>query len=205
MGQASKRKAERRTSAPTPPSQSRTWVFTSIIVAVIVLGGGLIAFVALSGGSSEDAAVIPPEGTQVVDPETLSRQHVESPAYQVPAPSGGEHLGIWLNCGVYDTPQPTGNIVHSLEHGAAWVSYSPDLGAEDVDKIRDLAKLDPFVIVSPNPDLPAGEIDAVAWGYSLPTFSADDPRLAEFVTMFARGPQTPEPGATCSGGVGRPI
>ena len=33
----------------------------------------------------------------------------------------------------------------------------------------------------------------------------NDSRLAEFARRYANGPQSPEPGALCSGGVGSPI
>ncbi|MPZ29305.1 MAG: DUF3105 domain-containing protein, partial [Micromonosporaceae bacterium] len=46
---------------------------------------------------------------------------------------------------------------------------------------------------------------ASAWGKQLPLDSADDPRLKEFVRTFAQGPQTPEPGAPCTGGAGEPV
>lgn len=41
---------------------------------------------------------------------------------------------------------------------------------------------------------------ASAWGKQLALPSADDPRIAEFVRAFRAGPQTPEPGAPCTGG-----
>jgi hypothetical protein len=45
--------------------------------------------------------------------------------------------------------------VHSMEHGAVWITYRPDLPAEQVDKPRELATSKTYVLVSPYPDLQA--------------------------------------------------
>ena len=41
---------------------------------------------------------------------------------------------------------------------------------------------------------------ASAWGAQLRLEGADDPNLERFISSYRKGPQTPEPGATCSGG-----
>jgi hypothetical protein len=92
--------------------------------------------------------------------------------------------------------------VHSLEHGAVWITFHPDLPPDQVGALRRLAR-QTFVIASPFPDLPT-PIVASAWGHQLRLPSATDPRLAQFVRYFRLGPQTPEPGAACTGGVGIP-
>lgn len=133
-----------------------------------------------------------------------SNLHVEGPIdYDADPPSGGDHAPPpeWLDCGVYDVPVPNENAVHSLEHGAVWFAHDPDADV-DVDALVALAGDAPDrVIVSPYPDLPAPVV-AVAWERRLETDSADDPRLAEFLETYVNGPAAPEPGATCSGGVG---
>jgi hypothetical protein len=43
-----------------------------------------------------------------------------------------------------------------------------------------------------------------AWGKQLTVDGADDPRVDRFFSQFVQGPQTPEPGATCTGGLGAP-
>jgi hypothetical protein len=44
---------------------------------------------------------------------------------------------------------------------------------------------------------------ASAWRKQLRLQSASDPDLERFVRAYQQGPQTPEPGATCTGGIGR--
>ena len=45
---------------------------------------------------------------------------------------------------------------------------------------------------------------ATAWGKQLKLESPEDPDLERFVRAYRQGPQTPEPGAVCTGGVGEP-
>jgi hypothetical protein len=44
----------------------------------------------------------------------------------------------------------------------------------------------------------------VAWGKQLSLQSAEDPDLERFIGAYRQGPQTPESGAACTGGIGRP-
>ena len=47
-------------------------------------------------------------------------------------PAGGEHFNIWQNCGIYNEPIETGNAIHSMEHGALWITYQTDLAADEI-------------------------------------------------------------------------
>ena len=135
----------------------------------------------------------------------LSRNHVTTPVTypQVP-PVGGNHAPVWLNCGVYTAPVANENAVHSLEHGAVWITYQPSLPASQVATLKADAKNQLYVIVSPYPGLPAPVV-ASAWGKQVQLTGADDSRLEKFIKAYEQGPQTPEPGAACTGGVGTPV
>src|SRR5690606_15236745 len=119
-------------------------------------------------------------------------------------PVGGPHNPLWQNCGIYAEPVPSEQAVHSMEHGAVWLTYRPDLAEADVAQLLELVAGKSHALLSPFPDLPAPVI-ASAWGVQLKVESASDPRLAQFVEQFHSGPQTPEPGAPCYGGVGTPL
>ncbi len=45
---------------------------------------------------------------------------------------------------------------------------------------------------------------ASAWGKQLRLEGADDPDLESFIQSYFQGPQTPEPGAACTGGIADP-
>ncbi len=130
--------------------------------------------------------------------------------YADDVPAGGIHSDVWQNCGIYTEPVATGNVMHSLEHGAAWVAYNPEkLSAEDVGALQNVvrqqlqANREPMVILSPKTGL-SSPIVATAWQAQLTLDAPDDPRLVQFLEMFQVGPYTPEPGAPCTGGVGNP-
>jgi hypothetical protein len=93
--------------------------------------------------------------------------------------------------------------VHTVEHGAVWITYSPDLAQDQVSELRELANSRDCILVSPYDGLDSPVV-ASAWGKQLSLEGAGDPALNRFVGSYLRGPQTPEPGASCSGGIGTP-
>jgi hypothetical protein len=116
--------------------------------------------------------------------------------YSHTPPLGGDHSPVPLNCAVYTEPVPNENAVHSLEHGAVWLTYLPGVNPAP---LAELAKIDPsYVLVSPYPGQPA-KVIATAWGYQLRVDSATDPRLKQFVEEFHGGGQGGEKGAACAG------
>ena len=88
--------------------------------------------------------------------------------------------------------------MHSLEHGAVWITYQPDLPAAEKEALRTLAADQPYLLVSPYPGLDSPLV-ASAWGAQLRLEQADDPRLPAFIARYAGN--GPEPGATCDTGV----
>lgn len=133
----------------------------------------------------------------------VSANHTNDPvSYDQDPPVGGDHRPGWLNCGVYTQPVPNEYAVHALEHGAVWITYQPDLHEADVATLTD-ALPDTYMVLSPYPGQDAPVI-ATAWGHQLRLGTADDPRLGEFIRTYRLGPQTPEPGAACTGGLDAP-
>jgi len=178
-------------------SSSRRWWF-------VILGGGAVVTVAVILLLLQPAAPIGMLDGMVSYPN-LPRTHSEAPQqYAQTPPAGGVHSAVWQNCGIYDQLVRNENAVHSLEHGAVWLTYRPDLPAAAIETLRSLARGHDHVILSPYPDLPHAVV-ATAWGLQLPVEDASDPRLSLFITRYENGPQTPEPGAVCSGGTGTPI
>lgn len=131
-------------------------------------------------------------------------QHAEGAlTYTETPPVGGVHNLVWLNCGSYDTPVPNQNAVHSMEHGAVWITYQPDLPPADRATLRALVQGHDHILLSPYPGLPA-KIVASAWNVQLKIERADDPRLRTFIRTYEGATQAPESGASCRGGIGMP-
>lgn len=126
--------------------------------------------------------------------------HVNSRVtYKETPPVGGEHNPAWQNCGAYDQPINNENGVHSMEHGAVWITYRPDLPKAQVDKLTSMVT--DYVLLSPYPGLPAPVV-ASSWNHQLLLTGADDPRLPKYIAKYKQNPNyTPEFGAACTGGI----
>lgn len=162
------------------------WGALGVVLALII---GVVVFAVASRPGLE----------AVTEYDELGRDHVaEAVEYPQDPPVGGDHNSAWWNCGIYTDPIPPYHAVHSLEHGAVWLTYQPDLPADQIETLTDLADQE-FMLLSPD-DTQTSPVVATAWGRQLEVDSADDDRLPIFITEFRQGPQTPEPGAACTGG-----
>ena len=90
------------------------------------------------------------------------------------------------------------NMVHTLEHGAVWITYNPTkVAAGDLDILKGLVQGVDYMVMSPYPTLDQ-PISLQAWGHQLKVTSASDPRVKQFITALLRNPYNyPEVGATC--------
>ena len=158
----------------------------------------LLIYFATSRNSPDDTNL---EGLQTF--QVRGGHTTEPVTYPEVPPVGGIHHAAWQNCGVYSQPIANENGVHSLEHGAVWITYQPDLPAAEVEKLKTLTRQSGYRLLTPYPDLPS-PIVISAWGYQLQLEQADDARLMQFITSFEQSPRAPEPGASCSGAVGEP-
>jgi hypothetical protein len=80
-------------------------------------------------------------------PEAADRTHVAVPGgpptmppistYPSVPPASGPHGATPWSRGVYSTPPPIDQVIHSLEHGAAVVWYAPDVSGDELAKIED--------------------------------------------------------------------
>jgi hypothetical protein len=121
--------------------------------------------------------------------------HTEAPvSYPQVPPVGGIHNPLWQQCGFYAEPVPNEKAVHSLEHGAIWITFRPDLPQAEIDALATLARSRNLILVSRwDNGLPAPVV-ATGWGRQLRLQSASDPRLLEFVRLYANlGPETNAP------------
>lgn len=158
-----------------------------------------------AGGKAEDPDQAPPkdppEGVRTY-PASTNRNLSGSITYDQDPPINGDHAPYWQNCGFYSSPVENEAAVHSLDHGAVWVTYRPDLPNDQVDILRDIARED-YVLVSPYPGLSAPVV-ATAWRNQLTLEDAEDPRLRQFVDQFRVSQTAPRSGNGCTGGRGQP-
>ena len=174
-------------------------IITAWTVGVAVAAGLVIFAVTSTMPKSPPAAI---DGVQSFS--GLSSNHVTTPVkYAQTPPVGGNHSAVPLNCAVYSEPVPNENAVHSLEHGAVWVTYDPTaVSGAQLDALRkDIPST--YAILSPYSGDPSPVV-ASAWGVQLKASGVNDPRIKDFIAKYRSAKSAPEPGAPCSGGVDGP-
>ena len=189
--------AKRKAPGTTSPAVSRDWRRPALIVGAVVILAALVFFIA-SGVASEIFGA--PEGVLAVP--VGEPRHVEGEIEYDGHPAGGEHSAVWLNCGVYSQPVEEENAVHSLEHGAIWITYPAGDATVDIDRLNGYAGRNK-VIVSPVLEQ-SSPVLVTAWANQMDASDAGDPRIAQFIVEFAGAGSAPEPGGRCDGGIGQP-
>jgi uncharacterized protein DUF3105 len=196
--------AKKRTikkAIPNAQEPQKPKSFDQILIGTVILATILIiGFLGINAWNNRSVDIEGVERTY-----EIVRQHQEDLAYDPNLPpAGGAHSSTWQNCGIYVLPIGTGNVLHSLEHGAVWITYQPNLAPDDVEFLRRITRGSGKRILSPYP----GQADVVvvsSWGYRLQVDSARDARIEQFARTFEDAGDAPEPGAVCSRGTGQPI
>lgn len=187
-----------------PVKKPFPWGFAAGAALLAVLLIGILGYAVSHTGSGFKTAADKLDATfpgiQVV--KNPSSNHVSTrvayPGAATAAPDSGNHNAIPQSCAVYDAALVPEHAVHSLEHGAVWVTYRPDLPADQVAALKTLIDGNSYRLLSPYP----GQSSAVglqAWGRRLGVPSASDPRVVRFLDGYTQGPQTREKGGACSG------
>ncbi|MFI7136887.1 DUF3105 domain-containing protein [Streptomyces massasporeus] len=182
-----------------------------VVVAGLVVGGVVLVrsqddkgsdTAAASDSSGKGKFVTGEDGVKTWEGK-LSRNHVSKAVkYASEPPVGGDHNQVWMNCNgdVYTEKLNNTNAVHSLEHGAVWVTYNAAAKKADIDALAAKVKKTPYTLMSPMDDQ-KDPIMLSAWGHQRTVTSASDPNVDKFFEKFVQGEQTPEPGAACTNGL----
>ncbi|MFF5793305.1 DUF3105 domain-containing protein [Paeniglutamicibacter sp. NPDC012692] len=198
-----KREEAQAVLAKAKAKEKRTKILTISIAAAAILAIAVPTAVVLSGAAQkkaevQSAAKAPIDGVQNYTIGTV--QHTQNPVTYPQKPGvGGDHFPVWKNCGIYTEPVQETAAVHSLEHGAVWITYD-GISDADVKALNEVVGDRTYMLLSPFPGQGA-KIKLSAWGEQLSVDSPTDPRIATFITKYRQGPQTPEPGAACTGGI----
>ncbi|WP_330291553.1 DUF3105 domain-containing protein [Streptomyces sp. NBC_00576] len=186
----------------------------TIGVSVVIVAGLVVGATVLVKKQSDDSDtaatdskgagkfVTGADGVKTWD-KKLTQNHVTKTVnYPMEPPVGGDHNQVWMNCNgdVYAKALNNMNAVHSLEHGAVWVTYNTKASKTDIDALAAKVKKTPYTLMSPD-DKQADPIMLSAWGKQRTVASATDPNVDKFFEEFVQGKQTPEPGAACTNGL----
>lgn len=159
-------------------------------LAVILIGSAFLFKLNLTGKtisnpSSELGEEIP----------ILGRGHVSEGikvAYNSNPPTSGDHWPQPAEWGFYDYDEPIQDeiLVHNLEHGGIWISYS-DFDKETDSKLKVIAEKYPqAVIVTPRPQNDA-KIALASWGRLLKLDKFDEELIISFIKNNVN--KAPEP------------
>jgi hypothetical protein len=188
-------------------------ITASVVIVCGLVAGGVVLVRSQSDGGSDTAAsdssakgkfVTGKDGVKTWEGK-LSRNHVtKAVKYASVPPVGGDHNPVWMNCNgdVYTKEINNTNAVHSLEHGAVWVTYNAAAKKSDVDALAAKVKKTPYTLMSPV-DGQKDPITLSAWGHQRTVTGASDPNVDKFFEKFVQGEQTPEPGAACTNGLSK--
>jgi hypothetical protein len=198
-------KGGRRTT-PVVVNRSLPWGMIAATAAVVIFAVAVIGYAVIKVERSKpvdpakgiaDAAKIP----GIFHEPIAAREHTtDAVKYDRNPPIGGNHDANWADCSgtVYAQPLRNENAVHTLEHGAVWIAYRPDLGAGDVDKLKSVVDGKNYTLMSPYPGLKSA-VSLQAWGYQLALDSVNMDLVNRFLRdLRDNGNNAPEPHGVCA-------
>lgn len=165
-------------------TEQKVFIGGGIATLVIIVGG--IFFVANTGPSTK-----PLMGQEVKIGESSHVPAGTKVSYTSDPPAGGHHYDDPVHAGFYDKPQPDGNLVHSLEHGAVIIWYNPNkLSKDQIESLKKIFNQ----LGGKSITVPRDSIDTPlalsSWGRALRLSAIDEKQIkAFFETNRDRGPE----------------
>lgn len=164
--------------------KQRLLVWILIILAVVVLVGGIVWY------KRESQKSLP--GQFIAD---QGREHValgHPHEYNSNPPTSGPHFATTAEWGIYKEELPDETLIHNLEHGGIWISYKPEISEEIRKKLENFYdKWGRKVVIAPRAKNDS-DIALTAWNH-LDKFSASeysDERVDKFIKAFRnKGPE----------------
>ncbi|MCW2141376.1 Protein of unknown function (DUF3105) [Actinoplanes cyaneus] len=201
-------KKGRKPVTPVKVSGSRNWGPIAVAGAVVLIAVGIIGYgvyASVQGSRDWTDKLADIQGVvnyRAQKNATLDdRTHKDGAlTYVTSPPVGGAHNPTWQNCmgDVYSAPIANEHAVHSLEHGAVWVTYKQGLAADQVAVLQKKVEGKDYMFMSPFAGLDKN-VSVQVWGYQYKTDDANDKAIDDFIAA-ARLKASMEPGAACSSG-----
>lgn len=160
--------------------------------ALVALGVLVVWFFFLRDTSPDSI-----EGHEIASfPNIGSNQHGPPYDYQTKPPVAGNHDPLPAACGTHAVAIKDEMLVHSFEHGAVAVLYSPGLvSLGDIKKIEAIvADYEDDVLSAPYPDM-ADPITVASWTRKMVLPSFDESVIQEYIDTFRDTEPAPEANA----------
>jgi Protein of unknown function (DUF3105) len=198
--------SKRRTPPPVVISRPKPWGLIAASVAVVLFAAAVIGYAVIqlqhkASQTPEAKAKAAAKIEGIIVRNYQGAQHTQQPVkYAESPPVGGQHDPEWADCTgtVYSAPLRNENAVHSLEHGAVWITYQPGLSKDEIDSLKERVEGNDRMLMSPYPGLRT-KVSLQSWNHQLFVDSVDDKRIGKFINDLRLNPvTTPEPSAQCS-------
>ena len=130
------------------------WLSVVLFIAFIVVG--IFIYLRRQAPASAPGEFIP----------EMSREHIQlsssHAAYTSNPPTSGPHYEKPKECGIYTQELVDEEVVHTLEHGAVWITYKPGLDQRYVEILTKIAKEYSKVVLSPR-SANSSDVAVVSW------------------------------------------
>jgi len=178
-------------------SQEKKGRLQSSLIKVIVV----LVILSIVGGVAFLLSRPPAPEVQIGEKvEEQGRNHITQGAsskfsYNTNPPTSGPHWPQQAECKIYDEEIADESALHSLEHGAVWLSYKDKNDKDLVNKLTEIVKSSPGkVLLSPRGKNDS-KIAVAAWTRLLKQESLDEKQIKDFIKNYRN--QSPEPLAQC--------
>lgn len=169
------------------------WI--GLVTVVVIVGGLVVVMKSQSGmtptqGEAKGAKLLP----GVVEFQSQGAAHVQPGSQHQPynsnPPTSGPHYPQPAAWGIYENQLADETLVHNLEHGGIWISYKPDLLAEEKAKLNEIAgRYKSKVVLEPRVQNETA-VALAAWQRLKKLDSVDEAAITEFIATYKnRGPE----------------
>ncbi|MEX0616390.1 MAG: DUF3105 domain-containing protein [Candidatus Woykebacteria bacterium] len=167
---------------------------TKIVIAVVmlaVLGGLGYLFLTADQGSAVMGEEITIQSRDHINPGT------PHPSYNSNPPTSGPHWPTPQTCDIYNEPVADESAIHSLEHGAVWITYKDKDDTDLAGKLKAIVEKNKAkVLLSPRPENDS-KIALSSWGRLMKLSDFDENQISQFIKSNRNN--SPEPLAACQG------
>lgn len=159
------------------------------IIAIIIIGGIAFVFTRPTKEKPQVGEAIAEQGASHIG------QGSDHPPYNSNPPTSGPHWASPAECKIYTKEIPDESVLHSLEHGAVWVTYKDKDNKELISKLTDLIKGESGKLILSPRSKNDSAIAVASWGKLMKLEEFDGEQISEFIS--ANKNQSPEPFASC--------
>lgn len=164
-------------------------ILGALVIGVVLIGGGTFLFTREAVPKKEIGEAIAIQGRNHIQPGSKHDPYNSNP------PTSGPHWATPAQCKIYTEEIPDEAVIHSLEHGAVWLSYKDKNNQDLVKKLTELVGKNPNkLILSPRRE-DESAIAVASWGRLLKLENFEENQISDFINNYKN--TSPEPAGTC--------